>query len=124
MTASVLAPDGLVRPVLFGKPVGALDAAGVCAYFGRSPKNSTETIAQLRKQPGFPAAIKPWGAKGQERWNIEELDEWRLTQCPRSTAETARRWSADDPRRARVKARAAAREGSTARTAEGIGGVQ
>jgi hypothetical protein len=71
---------------MFGKPVGALDAAAVCQYFGRSTKNAAATMADLKRQPGFPTAIKPWGARGHERWNIEELDAWRLNECPRASA--------------------------------------
>lgn len=108
--STVLAPDGLVRPVIFGQPVGALDAAAVCVYFTRSPENAAETIAALKRQPGFPSAIKPWGARGHERWNIEELDAWRLNHCPRASDVSPRRWAPDDPRRIRATARANRRQ--------------
>lgn len=111
----VFLPSGVTRPVLFSKPTGALDAGATAEYFGRSSSNSARTIADLKALPGFPVSIKPFGATGQEFWNIEELDEFRLKHCPRSNSfQSTRKWSETDPRRLRANARRAARMAAAA----------
>lgn len=104
--ASTLTRSGQVFDTRFTLRLGAIDSAGVCEYFGYEPTSAN--IARLKAQPNFPEAIKPAGARGQERWNVEELDEYRLKYALRSSAGISKaKWSANDPRRIRANARAA-----------------